>query len=62
MHAAVTLHIDAAPEDVWGLVSDITRVPGAEFEGDDLAIIKGQRCRVVRVNGLMIFLEPEGAH
>jgi inner membrane protein len=26
-----------------------------------LAIIKGQRCRVVRVNGLMIFLEPEGA-
>ena len=27
-----------------------------------LAIIRGQRCTVVRVNGLMIFLEPEGAH
>ena len=27
-----------------------------------LAIMKGQRCRVVRMNGLMIFLEPEGAH
>ena len=27
-----------------------------------LAIIKGQRCRVVRVDGLMIFLVPEGVH
>ena len=27
-----------------------------------LAIIRGQRCRVVRVDGLMIFLEPEGVH
>jgi hypothetical protein len=26
MHAAVTLHIDAAPLRVWGLVSDITRM------------------------------------
>jgi membrane protein implicated in regulation of membrane protease activity len=25
-----------------------------------LAVIKGQRCRVVRVDGLMIFLVPEG--
>ena len=25
-----------------------------------LAIIKGQRCRVVRIDGLMIFLVPEG--
>ena len=25
-----------------------------------IAIIRGQRCRVVRVDGLMIFLEPEG--
>jgi len=24
MHAQVTLHIDAEPEEVWGLVSDIT--------------------------------------
>ena len=27
-----------------------------------LAIIKGQRAAVVRVDGLMIFLEPEGVH
>lgn len=27
-----------------------------------LAIIKGQRCKVVRVDGLMIFLVPEGVH
>ena len=27
-----------------------------------LAIIRGQRCTVVRVDGLMIFLQPEGAH
>ena len=26
MHAAVTLHIDATPEKVWGLVSDITKM------------------------------------
>jgi uncharacterized protein YndB with AHSA1/START domain len=26
MRAAVTLHIDAPPEKVWGLVSDITRM------------------------------------
>jgi uncharacterized protein YndB with AHSA1/START domain len=26
MHAAVTLHIDAPPEKVWGLVSDITKM------------------------------------
>lgn len=26
MHASVSLHIDAAPEKVWGLVSDITRM------------------------------------
>ena len=26
MHAAVTLHIDAPPDKVWGLVSDITRM------------------------------------
>jgi uncharacterized protein YndB with AHSA1/START domain len=26
MHAAVSLHIDATPEKVWGLVSDITRM------------------------------------
>jgi hypothetical protein len=26
MHAAVSLHIDATPEDVWGLVSDITKM------------------------------------
>jgi inner membrane protein len=25
-----------------------------------IAIIRGQRCRVVRVDGLMIFLEAEG--
>ena len=25
-----------------------------------LAVIKGQRCRVVRIDGLMIFLVPEG--
>ena len=28
--------------------------------GSAMAIIRGQRCRVVRVDGLMIFLEPEG--
>jgi membrane protein implicated in regulation of membrane protease activity len=27
-----------------------------------LAIIKGQRCRVVRIDGLMIFLVSEGVH
>jgi inner membrane protein len=27
-----------------------------------LSIIRGQRCTVVRVTGLMIFLEPEGVH
>ena len=27
-----------------------------------LAIIRGQRCKVVQVAGLMIFLEPEGVH
>jgi uncharacterized protein YndB with AHSA1/START domain len=26
MHAAVTLHIDAPPEKVWGLVADITKM------------------------------------
>src|SRR5579863_5139116 len=26
MRAAVTLHIDAPPETIWGLVSDITRM------------------------------------
>jgi uncharacterized protein YndB with AHSA1/START domain len=26
VHAAVTLHIDATPEKVWGLVSDITKM------------------------------------
>lgn len=26
MHAAVTLHIDAPPERVWKLVSDITKM------------------------------------
>jgi uncharacterized protein YndB with AHSA1/START domain len=26
MHAAVTLHMDASPERVWNLVSDITRM------------------------------------
>ena len=26
MHAAVTLHVDAEPLEVWGLVSDITRM------------------------------------
>lgn len=26
MHAAVSLHIDATPETVWGLVSDITKM------------------------------------
>lgn len=26
MHAAVTLHIDAPPEKVWGLISDITKM------------------------------------
>ncbi|HLX87502.1 MAG TPA: SRPBCC family protein, partial [Acidimicrobiales bacterium] len=26
MHAAVTLHIDAEPDKVWGLVTDITRM------------------------------------
>ncbi len=26
MHASVTLHIDAPPEKVWGLVSDITKM------------------------------------
>jgi uncharacterized protein YndB with AHSA1/START domain len=26
VHAAVTVHIDAPPEKVWGLVSDITRM------------------------------------
>ena len=29
-------------------------------ERDAIAIIRGQRCKVVRVDGLMIFLEPEG--
>ena len=26
MHAAVTLHMDAPPEKVWGLISDITKM------------------------------------
>jgi uncharacterized protein YndB with AHSA1/START domain len=26
MHASVTLHIDAPPEKVWGLISDITKM------------------------------------
>src|SRR5579864_4100934 len=26
MHAAVTLHVDAPPDKVWGLVSDITKM------------------------------------
>ena len=26
MHAAVTLHIDAPPDKVWGLISDITKM------------------------------------
>lgn len=26
MHGSATLHIDAAPKDVWALVSDVTRI------------------------------------
>ena len=64
--------LDTVVGDIALPLDDI--VPGAvgraELRGtvwsarnaSQLAIIKGERCRVVRVNGLMIFLEPEGAH
>lgn len=52
MHASVTLHIDATPERVWGLVSDITRmgtyspeVLEAEWLGDATGPAVGARYR-----------------
>jgi uncharacterized protein YndB with AHSA1/START domain len=52
MRASVTLHIDAPPEVVWALVSDITRmgeyspeVVGAEWLGDSTGPAVGARYR-----------------
>jgi membrane protein implicated in regulation of membrane protease activity len=64
--------VDSLVGQIATPVDDI--VPGAvgraELRGtvwsarneSQLAIIKGQRCKVVRVDGLMIFLVPEGVH
>jgi inner membrane protein len=64
--------VDSLVGEIASALDDI--VPGgvgrAELRGSvwsarnagQLAIIRGQRCRVVQVAGLMIFLEPEGAH
>jgi uncharacterized protein YndB with AHSA1/START domain len=52
MHAAVTVHIDAPPESVWALVSDITRMGEyspelieAEWLGDATGPAVGARYR-----------------
>jgi uncharacterized protein YndB with AHSA1/START domain len=52
MHAAVTLHIDAPPDKVWDLVSDITKmgeyspeVVEAEWIGDATGPAVGARYR-----------------
>jgi inner membrane protein len=64
--------VDSLIGEVATPIDDI--VPGAvgraELRGtvwsarneSQLAIIRGQRCKVVRVDGLMIFLVPEGVH
>ena len=47
IHAAVNLHIDASPDKVWGLVSDITRMgeysPGGDRGGVDGAVPPARR-------------------
>ena len=52
MHASASLHIDATPEHVWGLVSDITRMGDyspevfeAEWLGDATGPAVGARYR-----------------
>ena len=43
MHAAVTLHVDAEPLEVWELVSDITRMGEYSPEVFEFAVIMRDR-------------------